>query len=220
MKEIDVLGVTIKDYPLKELLMHASDYLSAPGLQTMSWLSANVLLSVTEDLIQRDWVDELDLMICDQAGILKSGRAASQLHKDGKSEDFTANYLKYLGSTGSTIAIVCDNEARIESFSRYINDYSDRLKIVDTVMISDIDKMDDLFNRLNQVSPRVVFTCVPWTMQGPILEMARRMSNSSFWISFLPELVEEAIGVKNNKREAFFERFVFGRKVANYTKGV
>ena len=220
MKEFNVLGVTIKDYPLKELLQLASDHLNTPGVKTMSWISANVLLYVSEDPVQREWVDDLDLMVCDQAGLLKSGRAASQLHKDGKSEDFIANYLNYLGSNGSTIAIVCDNEERKKNFERFIKEHNDRLKIIDYLLISDVEMMDDLFNQLNEEAPRLVFTCVPWELQGPILEAARRMSNSSLWVSFLPEMLDEIAGTRVGKREAFIERFMFGRRVASYERGI
>ena len=54
MKEISVLGVNIKDYPLKELLKLSTEYLAGPGVHTMSWLSANVLLSVSEMQRNRD----------------------------------------------------------------------------------------------------------------------------------------------------------------------
>ena len=63
MKVINVLGVKIKDFPLKELLMKSSDYMSIPGVHTLSWLSANTLLTVSENVEQTDWINDLDLMI-------------------------------------------------------------------------------------------------------------------------------------------------------------
>ena len=218
MKTIDVLGVTVKDFPLKELLKKASDSLTEPGVQTLSWLSANVLLSVGENIEQREWIDSLDLMICNQAGLLKSGRAAGQLHKDGKSEDFMSTFLKYLGSNGSSIATVCDEEERAIRFDEFICEFSDRLNITERALINNADKLDDLNNRLNEIGPRVVLTCVPWNLQGPMFEAAKRVSNASLWIAFLPEMVDEMSGSRDKKTEAFFERFLFGRKVASYEK--
>ena len=216
MKTFDVLGVTIKDYSLKELLTQASDFLLTPGLKTVSWLSANVLLSVSNSPKQHEWVDSLDLMICDQAGILKSGRAAMQLHKDGKSEDFIDNYFKYIASNKTSIALVCDSHEKLNLFEKFLNSQNDRLNIIDRFIISDTDMCDDLFNELNETSPRLVFTCIPWAMQGPVLDEARRMSNARVWMSFLTEMVYEDSREKN--REAFFDRFIFGRRVANYEK--
>lgn len=219
MKTINVLGVKIKDFPLKELLMKSSDFMSTPGVQTLSWLSANILLSVSENPEQTDWINDLDLMICDQAGILKSGRAASQLHMDGKSQDFMVNYLNYLAHSKAPIVLVSDDDNRMRQFKKMLRLRNNKLHIIDDFTIKDLSMMDDLFNDLNESFPRLVFTCVSWTMQGPLLDEARRMSSASMWVSFLPEMVAEMQGDKSAKNEGFFERFLFGRRVASYEKG-
>lgn len=220
MKVINVLGVKIKDFPLKELLMKCTDYMSVPGVHTLSWLSANTLLSVSENAEQTDWINNLDLMICDQAGILKSGRAASQLHIDGKSQDFMNNYLNYLTHAKTPIALISDDENRMRQFKKMLRLRNNKLHIIDDFILNDTENMDDLFNGLNEDFPRIVFTCLSWTMQGPLFEEARRMSSASMWVGFLPEMVAEMQGDRNAKNEGFFERFLFGRRVANYEKGV
>ena len=218
MREIDVLGVTIKDFPLKELLNKASDYLSEKGVQTMSWLSANVILSVSENYDQRVWVDSLDLMICDQAGVLKSGRAAMQLHKDGKSDDFLENYFKYLANNKARIILVCDSEKQMNEFEKWLDNHNNKLNICGGYIIEKIDDADDLFNMLNMDMPQVVFTCLPWLLQGELVSNARKVSNASFWLSFLPEMIELDLNEPEVSGAAWFERFIFGRRVASYKK--
>lgn len=220
MKTINVLGVKIKDFPLKELLNKTSEYMSTPGVQTLSWLSANTLLTVSENPEQTDWINDLDLMICDQAGILKSGRAASQLHIDGKSEDFMVNYLNYLAHNKAQIVLISDDENRMRQFKKMLRLRNSKLHITDDFLIKDVAAMDDLFNDINEAFPKIVFTCVSWTMQGPLLDEARRLSSAALWVSFLPEMVAEMQGDKRTKNEGFFERFLFGRRVANYEKDV
>ncbi len=219
MKEISVLGVNIKDYPLKELLKLSTEYLAGPGVHTMSWLSANVLLSVSENAEeQRPWVDDLDLMICDQAGILKRGRAASELHRDGKSEDFMENFFKYLGTNGASITLICDSIDDIEHLHKKLRGYSDRLNIISRYVYEGIDYMDDLFNQINGDFPKIVITLLPWTSQGPLLDMARQMSSASLWICMLPEMLVPGNAPIHKKNEAFLDRFMFGRRVATYEK--
>ena len=219
MKEINVLGVNIKDYPLKELLKLSTDYLMGPGVHTMSWLSANVLLSVSENQQEQGpWVEDLDLMLCDQAGLLKSGRAASQLHRDGKSEDFMENFFKYLGTNGATVSIVSDSINSGEHLYKKLRGYSDRLNIISRHVYENSDDMDDLFNNLNLENPKLVITCLPWVRQGPLLDMARQISNAAFWISVLPEMILEDKATIVEKNEAFLDRFLFGRRVATYQK--
>ncbi len=219
MKVINVLGVKIKDFPLKELLMKSSDYMSVPGVHTLSWLSANTLLTVSENAEQTDWINDLDLMICDQAGILKSGRAASQLHQDGKSQDFMNNYLNYLTHAKAPIVLISDDENRMRQFKKMLRLHNNKLHIINDFIISDLEALDDLFNDINTEFPRVVFTCLSWTTQGPLFEEARRMSSASMWVGFLPEMVAEMQGDKSARSEGFFERFLFGRRVASYEKG-
>ncbi len=218
MREIDVLGVTIKDYPLKELLNKTSEFLNNDGVKTMSWLSANVILSVSENYEQREWVDSLDLMICDQAGVLKTGRAAAQLQIDGKSEDFLENHLKYLANNGASLVFVSDRIQNLDKFSEWIGKHNDRLNITGSYLIDKVDDMDDLFNRLNTDMPQVVYTCLPWLIQGELLARAREVSNASFWLSFLPEMINGDSSDTENKGSAWFERFIFGRRVVNYKK--
>jgi len=219
MKEIDVLGVKIKDFPLKELIKMATEYMSTPGVNTMSWLSANVLLSVSENVEeQMPWIEALDLMVCDQSGLLRSGRAAAQLHKDGKSEDFMENFFKYLGTNGASIAIIGDSNDIIERVYKSLREFSQRLNIISRYVITNPDDMDDLFNEINSDFPKVIITCVPWLIQGPLLETARVVSNGSLWISLLPEMYADNSQTMMKKNEAFFDRFIFGRRVANYQK--
>lgn len=218
MREIDVLGVTIKDFPLKELLGKACDALNERGVTTLSWLSANVILSVSENYDQRPWVDSLDLMICDQAGILNSGRAAMQLHKDGKSEDFLENYFKHLANNKATISLVCDSVSQLDSFEQWLKKHNDKLNIAGLYIIEKIDDMDDLFNQLNTEMPQVIFTCLPWLIQGELVSNARQFSNASIWLSFLPEMIDNDSNSPETKGTAWFDRFIFGRKVASYKR--
>lgn len=217
MKKIEILGIEIKDYPLKELLKLATDGLLSPGVLTISWLSGNILTSVNNNQEQREWLNDIDLTICPDAKALKTRDGAFKHDNDGKSQDFIDIYFKYISKVNVDIALVADNEKRLTDLKKWIKDKGIKLNVIAEFTIDDIEKKDYLFNSLNMEMSRMVITCLPWTLQGELFSCAKRLSNSSAWMAVLPEMVQD----KKSKKESYIQnirRFFVHKKIKKYKR--
>ena len=217
MKTMNVLGVTIDEYPLKELLKIASESLAGPNVCTMSWVSGSVLLSLDDDAFQKEWLEDIDITLGMINVNLKNGRLARLTDDDGKNRDFMDNYFKYLSNTGVEPAIVCDNAERLEHFKEWLKKINPKFKISSEHIFDSMDDKDELFNKLNGEGQRIVLVCVPWTIEGPLLMNAHHVSNTPVWLSVLPEMIID-MDCKKKRFDSIFDGWVFRRRVKKYSK--
>ena len=215
MKTIDIYGISIQDYPLKELLKSASDNLNTPGVTTISWMSDAVLLSISENTEQYDWFNDIDITIYLKNGGKGKNKTGKAESNDGKSQDFVETYFKYVASTGVEVALVCDTDGHLEKMKTWLENYSHRLKITSEYVIDDLDNKDDLFNYLNGRMNRLVITCMSWDLQGPLIMQAHRFSNASVFLSVLPEMLYDNKDANNGIFAKISER-IFGKKRKKY----
>ena len=70
MKVIDVLGMHITDYPLKEAIKLSLKYIGNGAMNTIFYLSSQVLLDAGENAQQREWLESMDLLLYGEPTVL------------------------------------------------------------------------------------------------------------------------------------------------------
>lgn len=217
MKTYDVFGLKINDYSLKELLSGAQSAVSTPGLTVISWITTNMLLTISDNREQREWIEDIDMTVPIYPELLKGEKTVREIHGDGKLADFVETYFKYISATSTSMAIVADSKQRMESLRKWLKSKNRAFKDFKEFIIEDLIYEDTLFNDLNCEMPKVVISCLPWEMQGPLTVMAHRVSNASIWISLVPDVF---IGNESraSQRKVYMEQAIFNRKLSAYRK--
>ena len=72
MKEIHILGVSIREYSLKESLAVTEDYLKNGAMNTVLFVSAKILLKAGENPELKEWIESMDMTVCAEPDILRA----------------------------------------------------------------------------------------------------------------------------------------------------
>lgn len=216
MKKVKIFGMTIKDYPLKESLNVTRSFLHAPGMQTVSYVSRDILMSVADYPSQKDWLMDLDLLLFAEP-IETDRKKLSMTAHDGKKDDYLDMILNNIVASRATIFLLADTDKNLEGIRRMLKQINSRVAFVGEVIYSQ-DKMEYIFNKINCISPDIIFSCAEWGVQGPLMMDAKRMLGASVWLGFLPSFFEKkSKGIKGWFEERM-SQIKFLIKVKKYNK--
>lgn len=217
MKKYELFGITINDYPLKESLNVTRSFLHEPGVNTISYASKDILMSVADYPYQKEWLHDLDLILFAEPIEVNNRKHLTTVNRDGKNDDYLDTILKNIVAAKETIFLVADNRESLAELKRTLKKNNSRLKFVGECVYTR-DNMEAMFNEINCISPSIVFSCMPWNIQGKLMVDAKRMLGIRVWLGFLPEFIEE----KQTGIKAFVQNAVnqmrFSIKLNNYNK--
>lgn len=216
MKNVDIFGMTIKDYPLKEALNMTRSFVHAPGMQTVSYVSRDILMSVADYPSQKSWLMDLDLLLFAEP-IETDRRKVSMTGHDGKKDDYLDMTLNHVAASRLKVYLVADSMANLSGLRQMLKHINSRLNFVGEV-VYDQNKMEYIFNEINCISPEIVFSCAEWGVQGPLMMDAKRMLGGSVWIGFLPSFFEKKKGGIKGWFEERINQIRFIIKVKKYHK--
>ena len=77
MKEMNILGVSITEYSLKESLKLTDIYLENGAMNTVLFVSAKMLLAAGENPELKEWIESMDMTVCAETDILRAADMAT-----------------------------------------------------------------------------------------------------------------------------------------------
>ena len=97
MNEINVLGIDLNNYSLKEALVLTETYLEEGPLKTILYVDANMLMLAGSNDEYKECLKKCDLTIIDDEGILEALPKVNDVKiEDIKEEKYTRILLKKL----------------------------------------------------------------------------------------------------------------------------
>ncbi len=220
MKVIDVLGMHITDYPLKEAIKLSLKYIGNGAMNTIFYISSQVLLDAGEDPQQREWLESMDLLLYGEPTVLDVLKENTRERKNEIKQDaFLHEYVKKLARGKQSIYLILDSAEKAEQLEQYLKELHESVHVIGRYIWEDgISTADDLVNELNDISPDVIISKLPNGIQQKLICENRRMINASVWVALLYERV---INKKKNvtfgsKLDWMFYKRLFKRKVDKY----
>ena len=77
MKELNILGVSIREYSLKESLALTDIYLKNGAMNTVLFVSAKMLLAAGKNPELKEWIETMDMTVCAEPDILRAADMAT-----------------------------------------------------------------------------------------------------------------------------------------------
>ena len=109
MKVIDVLGMHITDYPIKEAIKHALKYIGNGAMNTIFYVSSPVLLEAGENQQQREWLESMDMLLYGEPTVLDVLGENTRERKNEIKQDASQNSPVSGGNAG-TIDVSLDQD--------------------------------------------------------------------------------------------------------------
>lgn len=186
MKEIDVLGVTVKDCSLRESLKITDGYLRNGAMNTIVYLSSKLLVDAGANEEQRAWIQAADLTIFGDANVLRTIKAQEHRIQEVQEDIYLREFLKKLVRMKRKVFLLSDSKEHMDSLQQELTEAQENLQIVRKyIMEEEGDEEQHLLNEINESAPSVIISRVDYAFQGKLMEEGRKFCNADIWIGLL-----------------------------------
>ena len=185
IKQIQLLGMTIPNYSLREELQLAQQALGDAGLRVFLTVSMQSLVKVSnsESRQIRECVEQADLVVVEDPEILSvAGINSSQRIHEAEDHLFFTELLKRLQRGQQQIYLVASKDAALEKIKEILADRYEKLNIVGQYSIEDYpDDLDRMTNEINSAAPDVIISVMPTPEQEQFLVDNRSKLMAKMW---------------------------------------
>lgn len=219
MKQINLLGITLRDYTLRESMKLASIYLNSGALNTISYISTQILVEAGENAEQKEWIESMDLTISGELDILRAATITNRNRfHEVENDEFMKEFLKKIVRSRKTIFLLSDSETSLANLHKELLEYQENIQIVGSYILDELSGgQDSLINEINDIVPTVIISCMPYPYQEQLMYENKKRINAEVWIA-LPG------NRKSKKRKKFgtgkislyFDKRIFRKRVSKY----
>lgn len=218
MKVIDVLGMHITDYPLKEAVKQSLKYIGNGAMNTIFYVSSQVLLEAGENPQQKEWLESMDMILCGEPTVLEVlGEKSRERKNEIKQDAFLHEFIKKIARGKQKVYLVTDKQEKANQLESYLLELHGSVSIIGKYIWQEEDGAEELVNELNDVLPDVIISQLPHAVQEKLICENRRMINASVWVALLYErAVKKRRVTFGPALDWLFYKRLFQRKVDHY----
>lgn len=185
IKQIQLLGMTIPNYSLREELQLAQDALKDEKLQLFLTMSMQSLVRVSNSELPqlRECVEHADLVVVEDPEILSiAGIHSSQRIHEAEDHVFFTELLKRLQRGQRQVYLVASKNAALLKIKEILSDQYEKMHVVGQYSIEDYpDDLDRMINEINGAAPDVILSVMPTPQQEEFLVANRSKLLAKLW---------------------------------------
>ena len=111
MREIKILGLNLRDYTVRETLHLVDQYLKSGVLNTIEYVSAQMIMSAEKDSRQKEWLESMDILVYCDSDIIRAANVTSRSRlKEIENNSFLKEFLKKLVRERRTVYLLADTD--------------------------------------------------------------------------------------------------------------
>ena len=159
MKQINVLGVSLKDYNVRESMRRITLYLNNGVCNTIDFITHDSLLSAAESPELKESIEAMDMTIFVTNDILVAGNASNRLReREINGNIFLKTFLRKLSKEGRSVYLISDDGAKFNKLVNSLKNLSPEINIIGQAECDNSDSRSDaVINEVNACVPDVVF---------------------------------------------------------------
>lgn len=219
MKKINLLGILLTDYTLKESIKLSNQFLNDGALSTISFVSTQILVEALENPEQVEWLESMDMTICEEVDILRaSDNATRNRIREVENGEFLQEFLRRLAWNRKSVFLLSDSDKHMEQLKADLFMLQGRLIIIGEYILNEFSGgVDSLVNEINDIVPNVIISRFSYPIQEQLMFENKKMINAGIWLG-LPEhrMVQTRKGLRMSKLLSIFYKKVFKHRVSQY----
>lgn len=218
---MNILGVSLTDYSLKESLVLVDDYVKNGALNTILYITTPMLIMAGKDDEEKKSIESMDLTLCGDADILKVAQigSVSRLY-EVENRVFLKEFLRRIVRGNKTVYLLTESEEESEKLLRELDMFQKGIIIGGREAVGVAEDSEEIINRINDVAPTVVISRLPAGKQEKWITDARSFLNAEVWLGIPKDMVlggtKDTLGKKMMGR---IYRKIFRRRINRFKDG-
>ena len=222
MKEMHVFGMDLADYSVKEALRKVDEYLVDAKVNTVSFLSMDVLMAASEDEELRTYLSGMDLTIPISTEILSAaGIAGRSRLKEVEEGKFYRELMRKVSWDKRSAFLLTEKEETIESFGAYLKDAAPGISIAGSFAFENLTGDSDIIvNEINSTFPDIVFSRLSSPKQEKFIYENSSKLNAKLWVALKEDFAIKKPGSDNGIKQLRnkIKALIFRKRLNRYKK--
>lgn len=218
-RKIEVLGIKIDSYKIDEMEKLLNEYLNSDCLNTIEFISTELLLKAGENEELKAWIESMDLTVVREKAIL----TAAEIEDTGiiaevENNRFMELMLNKAMKEGKTVFLLTETEENGKSFEEYMRKYYQSLIIVGSYVVENCWGDEDMIiNEINIAAPDIILAAMSNPLQEQFINNHRVKLNAATWVGLGKNMRPmHEISLKPKRLSKLIDKTIFRRKVSKY----
>lgn len=222
MQKINILGIGLTDYSLKESLAVLDGFVRHGGLNTILYVTTPMLMLAGNDEEEKNCIESMDLTLCGDADILRvAGIASAGRLYEVENRVFLKEFLRRLVRGGRKVYLLDDSEEDLALLKTQLETYQKGIVVGGSSILTEDDSdMEDIINRINDVAPTAVISRITHGRQEKCMFRFRALINAEVWLGMSRDM---ALGAEKEtirqKAIGRIYRIIFHRRINHFKDG-
>ena len=115
IKKIDILGIQLDNYTVRESIMRVESWLDGSVIKTIEGISMQMLVDSENDPVLKEVLSSLDLAVIGEKEILQeAGIETMQRLKETEGNDFIAEFFKRVERNRKSVFLLGEQQEKID----------------------------------------------------------------------------------------------------------
>ena len=221
MRHMQVLGVDLQDYTVREAMRKVDYFLRDSKVSTISYITTRGLMAAEESPDLKTFLSNIDLTVAADTDILHAAGIENRNRiKEIENDEFMEEFLKKLVRGKRKVYLLTGTKEQLEELEVCLKSYQENLQIVGRFSLDTLEKDEDwLINEMNGNMPDVVISNISSPQRESFFENNHMKMNARIWLMLKDKVVHTT-----HRKDILWRvgdllaKKLFRRKVEQYQK--
>lgn len=220
IKKINIVGIEIDNYNVREMLSKTDRIMSENGFVTVEEIDMATLKYAGGDEAVKEALESIDYTVIADKGILDAASENSVQRKhEVENHAFFFEIFKRMERNHKTVFIIGQSHDSVEATGKFLEQEFQRLDIVGIYAAENaLETSEKIINEINSISPNMVLSVLPSPAQELFIKNNRDKLSTNFWYGIgNKKLVTKRTGIIQTVKKKLDVR-TLSKKILNYEK--
>lgn len=183
IKKIDILGIQLDNYTVREAIMQVEAYLTNDTLNTIESISAQMLVDSENDPVLKEVMDSLDLAVIGEKEIMQAaGIGTMQRIRETEENDFFMEFFKRIERNKKSIFLLGETGEKLHQMRKKLQQEFPKLAIAGEYAVDNCaGNLEAVINEMNGVTPDIIVSILPTPLQEHFFWEHREKISANIW---------------------------------------
>jgi N-acetylglucosaminyldiphosphoundecaprenol N-acetyl-beta-D-mannosaminyltransferase len=182
-KKIDILGLQLDNYTVREAIHQVEIYLDNQELNTIEKVSAQMLIDSEQDPVLREVIASLDLAVIGDKEILQAvGIDTLQRIKETEENDFFFEFFRRMERNRKSLFLLSETDEDLKKSRERLLETFPRLVFAGNYALENcVGNQDAVINDMNATTPDVIISTLPSPQQEHFFMEHKDKIGANLW---------------------------------------
>ena len=217
-KKIEILGLEVDNYSVREAILLAEGYLNESSLNTIETVTMKMLTDAESNEVVAQAIREMDLTVIGEKEILAAANTAThQRLRETTEHEFFYEFLKRVVRNRKKVYILGEKAEHNEMLLEFLEEEYPKISIVGSAALEECQgDLENIINEVNGETADVVVSILPTPRQEEFLMEYKSKMGAKVWFGLgnYTEFRTESFVKKILKN--FFHKHTLLKKMEEY----